>query len=137
MKIKQLIVQICIGLLILMTVKGLLGGFVFSKSVTYVLIFLVLYSFSGWAVNRIQIFFLMPKIIFLSMALHALVLTAIFFVGNSIIGGITITSLQPSVLHLFSKSLAQQMSGDFGTIGVVSLSIGIVYQGIIWLNSEK
>jgi hypothetical protein len=137
MKIKQLLTQICILLLVLFTVKSLVGGFVFSKSSTYVALFLALYSFSGWFTTRIQIFFLLPRIVPFMVLLHSALLMVLFYIGNALIGGITITTLAPSFLHLFSKSVSQQMLGEFGTIGVVAFLIGIVYQLIIWLNSER
>lgn len=137
MKIKQLLMQICLLMLVLIAVKALVGGFVFSKSTTYVIIFLVVYSFSGWFASRIQIFFLLPRMAIFMILLHSAVLAIIFYVGNEIIGGITVTSILPGFLQLLGKSVTQQMLGEFGTIGLVSFLIGFVYQVIIWLNSEK
>ena len=137
MKIKQLLMQICLLLLVLITVKSLAGGFVFSQSTTYVIIFLALYSFSGWFASRIQIFFLLPRMAIFMIFLHTAVVALIFYIGNEVMGGITVTSMLPGFLQLFGKTFTQQMLGEFGTIGLVSFLIGLVYQVIIWLNNEK
>lgn len=137
MKIKQILVQIVISLLVLVTVQSLAGGFVYSRSTPYVAIFIALIALSGWMTTRIQVFLLLPKIIPFMVVLHSVVVFFIVYISNNVIGGVTVTSLNPNFVRLLGLAPFLKSIGEFGTISVVALLVGGMYQVIIWLNSEK
>lgn len=137
MKIKQAILKIFVGILILFAGRSLLGGFQFSQSDTYAFIFIALFVATEWLTTRIRIFFLLPNLLPFLILLHTVLIFVLFYVANNYIGGISIAPLNPSLLAAAGKDSFLQTLGEFGTIGVVAIAMGISYQLINWLNNEK
>ncbi len=137
MKIKQAFAKILIGLVVFFAIQNLIGGFELSKSISYVLVFLALFLATEWLTVRIRIFFLIPPLLPMLILIHTLLLFALFYLGDSVIAGVSVTKLHPGFILFLGKPKVLQTLGEFGTIGVVSLCMGIVYQVINWLSSEK
>ncbi|MCC7304279.1 hypothetical protein IT418_02605 [bacterium] len=137
MKIKQIFFKLCLGIVILFAAQNLLGGFEFSKSGTYTTLFLLLFVASEWLTTRIRIFFLLPNLLPFSILLHSALIFVLFYVANHFIAGITVTHLRVEILARFTKEHFLQNLGEFGTISVVSICMGVAYQMINWFNNEK
>jgi len=137
MKIKQVLAQICLGLLVLFSIQALVGGFVFSHSSTYTGIFIVLYLAISWLADRFRRFFLLPNILPLEILIHSAFVGGLFYLSNRIISGITIVPLTLQASQIIFKVISQKSFGEFGTILLVSFLCGTVYQVINWLYKEK
>lgn len=137
MKIKQAFAQIILSIVVFYAAKTIIGGFVFSNSATYVAIFVSLFAGTDWVATRIRIFFLLPSLLPVPILLHSVIIGGLLYVANNIIGGITITALNPKLISSIQGVLPRQEFGEFGTIVVVSLFCGTLYQLINWLYSEK
>ena len=137
MKIKQLLFHFFLGIVILFAVKEYIGGFELSKVFSFALVFILLYSVTSWLAIKVRVFFLLPRIIFLDILFQTLFIGVVMWICNSYIGGITLAPVKFSVISLLGLTVTRKSLGEFGTIGVVSLVIAVVYQGLIWLNSDK
>lgn len=137
MKIKQIAAQLVIGLLVLILVQHFAGGFVFSKSPTFLFIFLSMIAFSGIIAAKLQVFLLVPKIFPFLLFFHTLVIALIFYLADGFLGGVTLTSISPQFARSMGIGELLKSSGDFGTITTVALFFGSVYQFLIWLVNEK
>lgn len=137
MKIKQIIAQLVIGLMVLIVIHYLAGGFVFSKSPTFLFIFLSLVAASGIIALRVQVFLLVPKIFPFLILFHSIVVGVLLYLADGFIGGITLTTIMPSFAKMLGIGELLKSMGNFGTISTVALLFGSVYQLIIWLVNEK
>ena len=137
MKIKQLLFHFFLGIVILFAVKEYIGGFELSKVFSFALVFILLYSVTSWLAIKVRVFFLLPRIIFLDILFQTLFIGVVMWICNSYIGGITLAPVKFSVISLLGLTVTRKSLGEFGTIGVVSFVIAVVYQGLIWLNSDK
>jgi len=137
MKIKQVFAQILLSICVLLVTRFLVGGFVFSHSSTLVAMFLALFAATDWVTVRVRIFFLLPSLLPIPILIHSAIIGLLFYVANHYISGISIVALNPQFLAAFNKFLPLQNFGEFGTIVMVSLFCGIVYQTINWLYTEK
>jgi hypothetical protein len=137
MKIKQAVAQIILSIIVLCAAKTVVGGFAFSNSITYISMFLALFAGTDWVATRFRIFFLLPSMLPVPILLHSTLIGLLIYLASSIISGVTVTSLNPWVAQIIQDVLPRQEFGEFGTIVVVSLFCGTLYQLINWLYSEK
>lgn len=137
MKIKQVLAQLSLGLLVLFGVQAYVGGFVFSHSSVYNATFIVLYLATAWLANRVRRFFLLPNMLPLEILVHSAFLLGLFYLSDRIIGGISLAPLSLPVSQIVTSVFSKQTLGEFGTILLVSFMCGTVYQVINWLYKEK
>jgi len=137
MKIKQVFAQLLTALVVLLAAKAVVGGFVFSSAISYVGMFLALYLSSEWFATKIRIFFLLPSLLLIPILIHSAIIAGVFYLANSIFGGITIVPTNPQFITAIPDFLPIQQLGEFGTIVMVSLWCGTVYQLINWLYLDK
>lgn len=137
MKIKQIIFQLLLSFLLLAIVSKFTGGILFANSITYIAMFLCFYGAATLASSRIRSFFLLPSGPVFDALIHVVILMVVFYLSHSLLGGITIKAVNfPSFVFFGGKVIGTSL-GLFGTIAVLSAQIGLAYQTLIWLNTEK
>lgn len=137
MKIKQLIFQIFLSLLVLYFVAQYTSSITISQTFSFAIIFYLLYVAVALATQRFVTFFLLPKGFPFAALIQSVLLFVVIYLCTSFLGGVAIHFMAfPSFGFLGVKVIGTSL-GLFGTIAVDAVLIGIVYQLLIWLNEQK
>lgn len=137
MKIKQLLFQIALSLLVLYFVAHYTGSFVISNTLSFAGIFYLFYIAVALATQRIVAFFLLPRALPFAILVQSALLFVVIYVCTAFLGGITIHFLAFPSFGLFGIKVIGTSLGLFGTIAVDAILLGLVYQCLIWLNEQK
>lgn len=134
---KPVFFQIFLGIVTLFTILSIVGGVVISQTFSFAFIFWGLFVVVLLATRQVRKFFLLPDNYFADALIHAVLVFIVLWLCNSFLGGVTIHSLLFPSFTVSGVKVIGTTLGTFGTIGVVSVLFGLLYQGLIWLNDGK
>ncbi len=137
MKIKQVLFQIAISLLVLYLVANYTGSLAVSHTLSFAGIFYLLYIAIALATQRLVSFFLLPHGMPFAFLVQSILLFGLIYLAVTFLGGVTIHFLAFPSFNLLGVKVIGTSLGLFGTIAVDAILIGFVYQILIWLNEQK
>lgn len=137
MKIKYILFQFLALAVTLFAVQQLVGGFAISKAFSFAFMFWVIFLSTALAAPKVRAFFLLPSGVFFNAVIHTLLIGVVFWLCSAVIGGVSIVPVKFLTIEFLGILIKGTTLGSFGTITVVSIFIGTLYQLIIWLQSEK
>jgi hypothetical protein len=137
MRFKLLLFQGVVAIVSLLSVKYFINGFTFSTAPSYLFMFWTLYIAGTVLAVKVRTFFLLPQVYYLDAAVTAIVIAGVFWVCSNIIGGVTFHPTTVQAFSFLGISVKATAFGTFGTIGLVAVLSGALYQVIILLEREK
>jgi hypothetical protein len=137
MKIKYICFQLLALALTLYTVKSQIGGLTISKSFSLAFMFWVLFGATAFLAPKLRTFFLLSNSLLFNVIAHSLLIGLVFWLCSMYIGGIVLVPIKFLTVEFSGILIKGTTLGSFGTITVVSVFIGTLYQVLIWLQGEK
>jgi hypothetical protein len=137
MKIKFLLFEFVLLWVTTLMVRELVGGFTIASSFSYAAMFWLLLWVTTFVAPKIRIFLLLPNMYIFNAIIHVVLIWGVYWLCTTLIGGVTVSPVKFLTVEILGIAIKGTTLGSFGTITVVSLLIGTIYQLLIWLQSDK
>ncbi|WKZ29967.1 MAG: hypothetical protein QY314_04120 [Candidatus Dojkabacteria bacterium] len=125
-----------IGIVSLIAVNYMTQFFEFSKSLQFVILFLVIYSIGNVIVPRIRKFFLLPNVYWADLFIHAVINALVFYFAHTLWGGITVLPVNLSEMTFGVLSVNEISLDILGTILYGAIAVAALYEFILFTSKE-
>jgi len=137
MKLNRILHRIALALLVWFATVSVVKGVALTGSITYNIMVLGLYIGATFLVLPIRKFFIFPKNLYIKILIQSLLFAGVLLLALNITGGLRLVELNTKIIDFIMALLPRAKVGIFGTITIVSFSLGTTLQTIILLGKDK